>query len=243
MIMNLMARIFGSSTHEGRPDGIQEVNGRAEDTPSIESLVDPFEALGTELGRARRYEHALSIVVVSPQALSEDGREADGGSPGDIADRLGIRPRRALSYLTAAGLREILRTSDIVCYDATDGRFVVGLAESDSLVGQRAMARVQRLFRSRLGIELVIGVAQFPTDALTLEDLVTIARERAVEAETGSGAVDGQAGDPDIPWNPTPQEASPRAEARAIGHAPRQPRSARRGPAVSADKRAVGGGE
>lgn len=233
MIMNLMARIFRSSTQEGRPDGIQEGNGRPEDTPSIESLVDPFEALGTELGRARRYEHALSIVVVSPQALSEDGRETDGGSPGDVADRLGIRPRRALSYLTAAGLREILRTSDIVCYDAADGRFVLGLAESDSLVGQRAMARVRRLFRSRLRIELVCGIAQFPTDALTLEDLVSIARERAVEAESG----DDEAPDPDIPWNPSPEEA------RANGHAPRQARSARGGPAVPADRRAVGGGE
>jgi len=232
MIMNLMARIFGSSAHPGSSDGIQEGIGRADDIPSIESLVDPLEALGTELGRARRYEHALCIVVVSPRELWEGGRQADGGSAGKVADRLGIRPRRALSYLTAAGFREILRTSDIVCYDPADSRFVVGLAESDSIVGRRAMDRVQRLFRSRLGVELVYGITQFPSDALTLDDLVGMARERA-----GAESADGETPDPDIPWNPSPEET------HENGHAPRQPRSARTGPAVPADRRALGGGE
>jgi hypothetical protein len=129
--------------------------------------VDPDDVLAFEFGRARRYERALSIVVVAPISWPEE--HDDDHAPE-------ARLPTALPLLTAAGLREVLRETDIMCYEPLEGRFILGLTESEGAAAQRALERVRALFQSRLRIELAIGVAQFPNDGLTLEDLIEVAR-------------------------------------------------------------------
>jgi hypothetical protein len=130
-------------------------------------LVDPDDVLAFEFGRARRYERALSIVVVTPISWPDEHDD-------DHATE--ARLPTVLPLLTAAGLREVLRETDIMCYEPLEGRFVLGLTESEGAAAQRALERVRALFQSRLRIELAIGVAQFPNDGLTLEDLIEVAR-------------------------------------------------------------------
>jgi hypothetical protein len=137
---------------------------------SLSPLVDPDDVLTFEFGRARRYERALSIAVVAPTSWPG---EHDGHHDGDM------RLPTALPLLTAAGLREVLRETDIMCYEPQEGRFVLGLTESESGAARRALERVQTLFQSRLRIELAVGVAQFPSDGVTLEDLIRAARLQA----------------------------------------------------------------
>lgn len=143
---------------------------------SLSPLVDPDDVLAFEFGRARRYERALSIVVVAP--ISWPDEHDDDRAPES-------RLPTVLPLLTAAGLREVLRETDIMCYEPLEGCFVLGLTESESPAAQRALERVQVLFRSRLRIELAVGVAQFPNDGLTLEDLIEAARLQAESQRTG----------------------------------------------------------
>lgn len=133
-------------------------------------LVDPDDVLAFEFGRARRYECALSIVVVVPTSWPGEH---------DVHHKADEPLPTVLPLLTAAGLRETLRETDIMCYQPLEGRFVLGLTESEAEAARCALERVRTLFQSRLRIELAVGVAQFPSDGVTLEDLVDAARLRA----------------------------------------------------------------
>jgi len=164
----------GNGNGNGNGNGVSTTR-RARAVPigngaSLSPLVDPDDVLVFEFGRARRYERALSIVVVAPVSWPD---EHDVHHAGDM------RQPTVLPMLTAAGLREVLRETDIMCYEPLEGRFVLGLTESEGAAARRALERVQTLFQSQLRIELAIGVAQFPSDGLTLEDLVRAARLQA----------------------------------------------------------------
>lgn len=196
MIANWFGRMFaetngpenGNGNGQANGHGNGNGNGRAVELPeratptgngaSFMPLVDSDDVLTFEFGRARRYERALSIVVLSAISWPDDQ---------------GTEPPLILPLLTAAGLREILRETDIMCYQPADGRFVLGLTESEGAAARQALERVQTLFKSRLRIELAIGVAQFPQDGLTLDDLVASARAQAGAKSLGArhtGAVE-----------------------------------------------------
>lgn len=262
MFRNLIARLF-RSRRGSEIDGT-EGSKRAESGPpepqenkiALETLADPVDALAIELGRARRYEHALSIVVAAPHTLAGNGggrsagngreryrpssgrgpaatdvRGADGHEAAILARNIGVPPQEALACLTAAGLREILRTSDVVCYDSAEGHFVLGLTESDAATARRAVSRIRSLFQERLGVDLRTGVAQFPADGLTLEDLLSTAREAAERIEEVDGGVRLQNG----------AESFHRVRSDVSGR--RRARPARSVGSASADSRVAGGGE
>ena len=136
-------------------------------------LIDEDETLNSEFTRARRYEQPLTIVVVFP-TQSDDGRDGRSGPEGD-----GTGGPEVLPLLSAIGLREALRESDVVSYRPKEGWFVLGLPQSDGEEARQAMARVAELFHRRLRIDLVSGAASFPADGLTLDDLERTARGRA----------------------------------------------------------------
>jgi hypothetical protein len=172
--------MFAGTTGNENGNGHANGNGRAVALPeratptgngaSFMPLVDSDDVLTFEFGRSRRYERALSIVVLSPTSWPDDQE---------------TEPPLILPLLTAAGLREILRETDIMCYQPADGRFVLGLTESEGTAARHALERVRTLFKSRLRIELAIGVAQFPQDGLTLDDLVASARAQAGSKSLG----------------------------------------------------------
>ena len=94
MIMNLVARLFGSNAHDGSDELLVGADPR-ERARAITDLVDPIEALGVELGRARRYEHALSIVVASPRPLTPDRPERNALLPAGEVLHLEMDQRHA----------------------------------------------------------------------------------------------------------------------------------------------------
>lgn len=176
--------------------------------PAAARLIDADETLVGEFARARRYEQTLTIVAVSaaPRDEDHDGRSAaNGGANGQgtdsngaledsdeaVADSSRNRPD-VLPLLAAVGLREALRESDVLCYRPMEGRFVLGLPQSDGDEARQAMDRVGELFHRRLRIDLIAGAASFPADGLTLEDLERTANERA--EPVGAKARSGEAG-------------------------------------------------
>lgn len=152
----------------------------------LASAPDPAGRLAEELDRARRYEHALSIVVLSTTPLPEglsDAVPPNGNGNGTRTIETSFP--QVMSLLAAAALREFLRKSDVVCHRPVDGSFVIALAESDADKAGSVLERIEDLFRRRLGLGADVGVARFPEDGLTLDDLVAKAAMRAARAESG----------------------------------------------------------
>jgi hypothetical protein len=204
MAMNWIKRIIGANASDGaeRPEGTP-----IREAPPPAPLIDADETLVGEFTRARRYEQTLTIVVVSaaPRHEAANGKAADSNGNG-------ARGPDVLPLLAAVGLREALRESDVVCYRPMEGRFVLGLPQSDDDEARKAMARVGELFYRRLHIELMAGAASFPDDGLTLEDLEHKALERAegVWPEARSPA----SGDMRPPREVPSHRAHPRPRAR-----------------------------
>lgn len=212
MVMKWIKRILGSRTRaETEPLGaLSERTSFVREALPPAPLIDADEALVGEFTRARRYEQPLTIVVVSPVQLEESpgGPSASNGSKTSGPD--------VLPLLVAVGLREALRESDVLCYRPMDRQFVLGLPQSDGDEARQALARVGALFLRRLNIGLVAGVAEFPADGLTLEDLEDIARER-------SEAVGPQVQSADSGEAPSPREVPPHRGAARSRARPSRP--------------------
>lgn len=69
-----------------------------------------------------------------------------------------------------------LRESDIVGYAVDVNEFVALLPECDDPAARRTLVRLDALYFDRIGIGLRAGLAVFPRDGLTLDDLVVHAR-------------------------------------------------------------------
>jgi hypothetical protein len=94
-----------------------------------------------------------------------------------------------------------LRESDIVGYAVEVHEFVALLPECDDAAARRTVARLRELYFSRVGTGLRAGMAVYPRDGLTLDDLVAHARRarasvdhratmHADEDHNGHGAAD-----------------------------------------------------
>lgn len=247
IIMHLIGRMFGTgASGSDRPpnagtNGILRDSGREENAGAVDALVEPVEALGDELQRARRYEHAFSIVLVAARPFATEEEPHPEGADVDVRRRFEALPEELVPHLAAVGLREVLRATDIVCYDQLDGRFVLGLTESERPRARCAMARVGELFRRRLQIDLLVGVAQFPADGLTLEDLVETARAQVDTAEAGAEEQElGRTGG--SPRSESEDEAGPWRDWRRPGSR-RPSRPSRHAPAVPVNSQLARRGE
>lgn len=128
--------------------------------------------IATELQRSRRYEHPLAVLVLSP-----DGRPEANGNGRAISHAGGSLDSAYLAFfLLGALLRDASRESDIVTYAAEHHLYVAFLSESDEVAARHAARRFGEAFFNRTSLRLRVGLAQFPADGLTLEDLFEEAR-------------------------------------------------------------------
>lgn len=209
MITNLIGRIFGS-TQRRTTEALLERMG-LDDATHVGAIVDTFDRLGSELSRARRYEHAFSVAVLSTSPLAAVSGNGNGDSHAakngnGRAATIETQVPQVVSLLAAAALRELLRESDVVCYQASEDRFVLGLVESDGDASRYALRRIRAVLRTRLNLRVRVGVARFPDDGLTLDDLIAEARGRAA----GSWAKDTEG--PSAAGSRTPRRTPPLRE-------------------------------
>lgn len=126
--------------------------------------------LAEELERARRYHRTLTVAVarVRDRALTGNGKGAH-------AQRL--FSSALVTYLVLACLvRRMLRASDAISYDSTLNGCVLLMIEIDRTQAVRCLERIQKLIYDRAELELSVGIAQFPADGYTLEELIKTAQ-------------------------------------------------------------------
>jgi hypothetical protein len=129
----------------------------------------------TEFGRSRRYHRPISLLVV--HAIPKDDevvREMLKSLQHDVLSRLSnARVGQALS--------EAIRQTDILIRDHI-GRFVVLCPETDLENAVFLAERTCKIIEKRTGLHVHCGVASFPDEALTFEDLLHIARDRSKQS-------------------------------------------------------------
>jgi GGDEF domain-containing protein len=149
----------------------------------VPTIRQALPYLTAELERARRYMRPFSVVLLSAEGVA--GHDDHDGHSGvhrfrqrrDEAWDDEPRPAPAagvillLSALLASAVREAVRASDIVSYAATQARCIVGLPEASADQARQAVERLQQLCQSRRWPPLRAGIAAFPKNGWTLEEL------------------------------------------------------------------------
>ena len=139
----------------------------------VPSYRSHFPVLWGELSRSRRYKRPLSIAVLGLQRDHLPSPLVRLAQNNESPERqLLTRTTQMLSFAFGLIVAESVRDSDIVTYVPGDDRFVLVLAESDRSHALRTVKRLAALLHQRLDIHLQAGVAEFPSDGLTLDELV-----------------------------------------------------------------------
>ena len=101
-------------------------------------------------------------------ALSRRRRVADTDDPAVTAST-------QTTVLLADFLQEVLRETDILITAPEPLSYAVFLPETNREGAQQAITRFREGFHERAGIELRLGCAEFPSDGLTVDDLLRVA--------------------------------------------------------------------
>src|SRR5215207_107306 len=128
-----------------------------------------------ELTRSRRYHRPLSVVMIESESDAEKStREMLKSIQHDL-----------LSRFTSARVGQIIddriRQTDLVMRDHK-GRFIVLCPETDFPSGALLAKRISLAVKERTSLRVLWGVAAFPEEALTFEDLMQKARDRLLDS-------------------------------------------------------------
>jgi hypothetical protein len=134
-----------------------------------------------EFARARRHQRPLAVAVLclgSDQLAEQMASLIGEPGNGSVTSRMQLlgHTTQLVSFALGSILRDVLRESDIVTYGAADDRYVVLLTDSNESQAQQVVQRLNELFYKRMSARLRAGIAVFPTDGLTLEELVSSAQ-------------------------------------------------------------------
>ncbi|HEX5944290.1 MAG TPA: diguanylate cyclase [Anaerolineales bacterium] len=135
-----------------------------------------------ELTRSRRYHRPLSVVMIESESDDEKLiREAFRNIQHDL-----------MSRFTSARVGQIIddrvRQTDLVLRDYK-GRFVVLCPETDFSNASLLAKRISQAIKERTSLRVLWGVAAFPEEALTFEDLLQKARERLIDSTSAPSEV------------------------------------------------------
>ena len=128
-----------------------------------------------ELTRSRRYHRPLSLAVI--EALGNDEKIATEILRGIQHDLM----NRFTSARVGQIIDDRIRQTDLVLRDHR-GRFVILCPETDLPSAELLAKRIIESITERTDLQVFFGIAAFPDEALTFDDLLHTARERLVRS-------------------------------------------------------------
>jgi len=128
-----------------------------------------------ELERARRYGNSLTIVVLS---VDQEQLKQKKRNLLQVTENTEIASYFFFSLISAL-LRDNLRACDLLTYDVTNDYYVILMPETSAALAEQGIVRLNELVSNRIKLALRAGVAEFPADGLTIEDLVSHAHTRS----------------------------------------------------------------
>jgi hypothetical protein len=159
------------------------------------SLRQALPRVATEFGRARRHARAVSLAVFSegPPPAPPSSGSGTGIAPAAAPEPDAPRSPGLEPAVLASVLREVTRDTDIVIYATALRRSLVVMPETSAAAAQQAVGRLQALCARRLHGTMCAGLAVFPDDGWTFEELVRQAEHNASRGVTASADVTGAA--------------------------------------------------
>jgi GGDEF domain-containing protein len=141
------------------------------------NIEEENQRIGIELRRSRRYHRPLSLVVIESE--SEDQKTT--------REMLRSIQHDLLNRFTSARVGQIIddrvRQTDLVMRDHR-GRFVVLCPETELENTILLAKRITQAIKERTNLHVLWGVAAFPEEALTFDDLLQKATERLIYSDT-----------------------------------------------------------
>lgn len=142
--------------------------------PSRAHTIDQeHQQIKKEFARSRRYDRPLSLVVIEPEP--EDAHAATELLRNLQDDLL----HRFRSARVGQVIDEYTRQTDLILKDHR-GRFVILCPETDHTIVALLAERLGKNVKERTGLNIRFGVASFPEDALSFDDLVEKAHDRLI---------------------------------------------------------------
>jgi GGDEF domain-containing protein len=135
------------------------------------TIEQEHQQIKKEFARSRRYDRPLSLVVIEAEPENEASTTE---LLRNIHDDLLHRFRSAR---VGQVIDEYTRQTDLILKDHR-GRFVILCPETDDKIVALLAERLARNVKERTGLNIRCGVASFPDDALSFDDLVQKARDR-----------------------------------------------------------------
>ena len=147
------------------------------------NIEEESQRIKIELTRSRRYHRPLGLVVIESE--SEDQKTT--------REMLKSIQQDLLNRFTSARVGQIIndriRQTDLVLRDHR-GRFVVLCPETDLDSTILLANRIAQAVKERTNLNVLWGVAAFPEEALTFDDLLQKASERLHQTEAGNTQVE-----------------------------------------------------
>jgi len=147
----------------------------------VGSLDEPSGEVHRAILFSRRTEKPLSVVVVAPAPDS-----ALVTTPRAVEAVQKAMMERYLAASMGSVIVNTVRRSDLTLENARDGRLVVVCPDTDEKAAKSVAAHVRKSLEDKLRVRVSVGIASFPGEALTLEDLVQTAESRIGEADSRS---------------------------------------------------------
>lgn len=133
----------------------------------ISSIEESEEGIKLEFIRSRRHKRPLALVVVEPcaESLQPDLQRA-------VQDIHKNMMGRFIEANLAQVIKKEARRTDLILRRGKEGRFVVLCPETNGEGSVHLAERIQEVAMERLGIAVAYGIASFPDEALTFEELL-----------------------------------------------------------------------
>jgi len=139
------------------------------------SMDEAAEEIKTELLRSRRYQRALAVLVLEPDAIS-----IDNGMVATVEEIQNNLARRYAMGKISEVISATARRPDLVIKQEQTDRFVILCPETSAASSDILRQRIQNAVKTNLGVSMSVGVASFPDDALTFEELLHKASSKLV---------------------------------------------------------------
>jgi GGDEF domain-containing protein len=134
------------------------------------------DLITAEITRSRRYHHPLSILTIQLEMpKSKDGWKEWETLANDMVERFAIAKVSQI-------ISDLARSTDIVLFDKV-GQFVILCPETNSKNVAILAKRIATAVDENIDARIDWGSAAFPDEALTFDDLVSVARERSEGTE------------------------------------------------------------
>jgi hypothetical protein len=148
----------------------------------IRSCRDAQIDFDAEVARARRYQRPLCVLVLR----CIDGQQGLGCSP-SVHTGEPCHPQLVDALLFGAILPDRIRRTDLVAHDAGSGRYVILMPEVSRHQVDGIVQRLTELLREGVSSSACVGVAEFPDDGLTLEEMISSADRNCHASMTVAG--------------------------------------------------------